>query len=200
MAKETIGAIFLKLISGGALLEAIIVLLSFDCFLREQDWEQLRTEDVQDTGDVMALLFGRAERGERSKTGQGQGLLVDYPGTREMLRARLSQVSPGDKIFKISQRTYRQLWHAAATKMGISSLVGRPHNVRHTGPSRDVYIRYRYLRGVQRRGRWRFDASVLRYAKTHEYARALARAPPALMSKGLDHLTALGERTETPLS
>ena len=92
-------------------------MLSQDGYLREQDWEQLRTEDVQDTGDVMALLFGRAERGERSKTGQGQGLLVDYPGTREMLRARLSQVSPGDKIFKISQRTYRQLWHAASTSL-----------------------------------------------------------------------------------
>ena len=177
---------------------ADIILLSQDGYLREQDWESLQAQDVQQAGQVTALLFGRAERGERSKTGHGQGLLVDYPATRHMLAERLRGKKPTDKIFGLSQQSYRKWWYLASEALGIRDVVGRPHNVRHTGPSRDVYIRYRTLKEVQRRGRWRVDSSVLRYSKTHEYAKALARAPADLMQQGGAMLSELGERTATP--
>ena len=99
-----------------------------------------------------------------------------------------------DRVFKLSQQAYRKWWYKASDALGISDLVGRPHNVRHTGPSRDIYARYRSLKEVQRRGRWRVDSSVLRYSKSHEYARALARSPPDLLAKGARLLELLGEK------
>ena len=155
---------------------------------------------VVDAGDVVALLFGRRDRGERSKTGHGQGLLIDYPATRSMLRERLRNTAPGQRLFPITQHEYRRFWNATASDLGVAEIVGRPHNVRHTGPSYDVFIGYRDLRGVQRRGRWRVDASVLRYSKTHEYARALARAPAELTQRGRHLLQQLGQRSAVALS
>eukprot|EP00969_Alexandrium_andersonii_P084394 3722640-Alexandrium_andersonii.AAC.1 len=69
---------------------AAILELSFDGYLREMDWEQLLVGDIYDAGltavdeegqqqPVVALVLGRAERGQKSKTGHNQGLLIDYP-------------------------------------------------------------------------------------------------------------------------
>ena len=181
---------------------ADIILLSQDGFLREQDWEQLRPEDVQDACDTMALLFGRVGRGERSKTGHNQGILIDYPATKDTLQIRTASTLPKDKLFKLMQQEYRKLWHAAATDMEITHLVGRPHNVRHTRPSRDEPIRAlsRSTRCPTTRPLARRHFRPALYAKTHEHARAIARSPPTLIERGKTLLYDLGARTSTPRS
>ena len=75
LAKESVACVALRLFERGFLHEGIIVLLSYDCFLREQDWESLRRDDVASDDTLQtALLFGVRERGERSKTGSNQGV------------------------------------------------------------------------------------------------------------------------------
>ena len=179
-------------------------LLSFDCYLREQDWCQLRASDVADTrrnkggadGD-MALLLGVQSRGERVKTGMHQGCVLDYPGVRAMLRKRLRGSQPDDKVFPLTQARYRDIFYKASTHLDVLQLVGRPHNVRHTGPSYDKSIAYRNLDSIQKRGRWLAAASVSRYSKVHEYTRAVAATPSTHLQRGAPLLRALGQRKST---
>ena len=55
----------------------LIVLLSFDCYLRESDWQALAPPDIVDDGSLVALVLGVSERGERTKTGANQGMVID---------------------------------------------------------------------------------------------------------------------------
>ena len=175
--------------------------LSIDGYLREQDWEGLRPEDIEVAPDgSVALIFGQVKRGERSKTGHDQGILLDYPSVRKMMKKRKLETATGAKIFNINQRTYRRIWYEVAGDLNVLELVGRPHNVRHSAPSHDVFHQYRRLLGVQRRGRWRVDSSVLRYAKTHFYAKALAGTPESFLEEGGGLLTGLGTRATVPVA
>ena len=79
IARETVGAIALMFFRRGLILEAIIVLVSFDCFLREQDWEGLLAGDCAQSNGKLALLFGVRERGQKVKTGSNQGVIVQDP-------------------------------------------------------------------------------------------------------------------------
>ena len=75
LATESVASVALRLFERGFLHEGIFVLLSYDCFLCEQDWESLRRNDVASDDTLQtALLFGVRERGERSKTGSNQGV------------------------------------------------------------------------------------------------------------------------------
>ena len=123
-----------------------------------------------------------------------QGCVLDYPGVRSMLRKRLKGLEPDDKVFPLTQVRYRDLFYRATTKLGVLDLVGRPHNVRHTGPSYDKCIAHRSLDSIQKRGRWVAAASVARYSKVHEYTRAVAATPSALLQRGAPLLLALGSR------
>ena len=175
-------------------------LLAFDCYLREQDWEMMRVSDVVTADGVTGIRLGVQERGERVKTGQEQGVLVDYPGTQEMLKMRIANKPGDERVFPISQIMFRNLWYRACTELQVSEIVGRPHNIRHTGPSYDVWNGYWSLKEVQKRGRWRVDASVQRYAKAHEYARAVSRIPESLKKLGGKKCNKLGKRPERPRS
>ena len=117
-----------------------------------------------------------------------------------MMKKRKLETETGAKISNINQRTYRRIWYEVAGDLNVLELVGRPHNVRHSAPSHDVFHQYRRLPGVQRRGRWRVDSSVLRYAKTHFYARALAGTPENFLDEGGDLLTGLGTRATVPVA
>eukprot|EP00972_Heterocapsa_arctica_P071514 10565376-Heterocapsa_arctica.AAC.1 len=59
------------------------------------------------------LKFGASHRGESSKTGRDQGVRVDWPHTRRLLRQRCSGKKPDQKVFQISAATYRKWWHRA---------------------------------------------------------------------------------------
>lgn len=48
------------------------------------------------------------------------------------------------------------------------------------------------------RGRWKVEASVQRYSKTHVYLRALAEMKPDLVARGARLYEQLGRRQEVP--
>jgi len=60
---------------------SIITITSLDGYLREQDWAQLKGEDIvvaREANHVeVALLLGRSHRGESVKTGQDQGIKLE---------------------------------------------------------------------------------------------------------------------------
>ena len=166
---------------------ADMIATQLDCYLREQDLESLRVEDcVFDlSSGAVALLLGRGHRGESTKSGREQGVVVDSPFVCELVRQRCKDKQLCDKVFKLTMTKYRIFWkQAALAVLGNSEAAGPPHTLRHTGASRDLATQYRSFEQVKRRGRWKADESVQRYARPHAWFRACAGQPVAVRDKG----------------
>lgn len=163
---------------------------ALDTYAREQDMINLRVCDIMDDpkADIMMLKFGASHRGESSKTGRDQGVRIDWPHTRRLLRLRCSGKKPDQKVFQISAATCRKWWHRAGDAVLGPAAAGPPHSARHTGASRDLAEQYRDFSQIQRRGRWKTASSVQRYAKTHAFMESVLRIPQAVKSKGDDIL------------
>ena len=101
--------------------EADVLVVALDGYLRAQEAFALRVEDVMesDKGQQMTLRLGVAERGERTKTGVRQGVLVDYPYTKEVLRRCIAKNSPSDMVFSTTREKYMRAWAAAVKKMDM---------------------------------------------------------------------------------
>ena len=137
-----------------------------------------------------ALLFGRATRGDSSKTGRDQGVQVDCPYCIQILRRRLHDLrADKDLVFPISAAVYRQWWRRASREvLGEETAAGPPHSARHTGASRDLALKYRTFEQVQRRGRWKSSESCQRYGRVHAWFEACSKVPTDVQAKGRDLL------------
>ena len=169
-------------------LEALVIVLSLDAYLREQDWEMLRCEDVyvelrgKDVPSV-ALLFGRRHRGESVKTGQDQGVCVEDEFVARAIAGLVEGRPRDENIFGFSSSHFRKVWAKALEALDLQ-WVGPPHTLRHSGPSFDASTGRRDLEQTRRRGRWKQLKSVERYAKGHALTMHLSRLPRHLKEKG----------------
>ena len=179
--------------------EALLVELCFDCYLRTGEAFALRQADVvlAHGGRAATLRVGVAERGEASKTGMRQGVIVDAPWLVDALADRLSEKSrrASGPLLHTTPPKFRQTWRDALEALGLEH--APPHTLRHSGPSEDLASGYRTFQQVQRRGRWTSEKSVMRYAKTHTLCEAAARAPEALMIRGKAIIDAREQRATT---
>ena len=155
-------------------------LIAVDGYLREQDFLNLQVQDVAFSEGVATLLLGVASRGESSKTGRNQGVVLDEPLSFSRLQSRCEGKQMTDKVFpRLSAPIYSKWWRWAARKAcGDPNGAGAPHSARHSGPSRDLTTGYRSLESILKRGRWKALSSVGRYAKLHSYYAYLARLGP----------------------
>jgi len=160
---------------------ATMVRVQRDAYLREQDLENLHHEDIVDGGQV-ALLLGRGARGESTKQGRDQGVLIDYPDVADALRALKKATPPGKKVFNTSMGQYRQWWNKGLAALGVKQQP--PHSLRHAGASADLATGYRTFEQVQRRGRWKAEESVQRYAKVHAWFAAEEMQPAHIKEQG----------------
>ena len=157
-----------------------------DGYLREQDFLQLRVGDCLFSGDVVTLMLGVASRGESSKTGRNQGVVLDSPLSCSLLWKRCQGRKPSEKVFpRLTALTYSKWWRWAAKAVcGDSNGAGAPHSARHSGPSRDLTTGYRSLEQIMKRGRWKALTSVHRYAKPHAYYACLSKLSDEEREKG----------------
>ena len=186
---EAIACIALFLIGAGQLWAALIVWLSEDCYMREQDWMQLCAEDVAADGHHVALLLGNQERGQQAKTGGNQGVIVDAGWLARILVALKMSINGHEQMFPLEVSRYRRLWWQAVEALRLDG-VGPPHSLRHSKPSADAMSGCRTLEEIRRRGRWASVKSVQRYSKTHSLVAARAKIPEEIMKRGrafLDH-------------
>ena len=156
-----------------------------DVYWRQGEWQNLRVGDVADDGEKIAFVMGVAERGERTKTGRNQGVILDSPTLATEWRARLAGRPRSEKVFNFTQQTFFAAWEDAKKKMHMTFL-GPPHDLRHSGAARDVEKQTRTLEEVRRRGRWRAMDSVQRYTKTYLLVRQRARIPDEVMARGTE--------------
>jgi len=91
---EVVGTLVAGLAQAVGRKPALAAWLSYDCFMRGQDWAALRKEDVViDGAGTVALMRGVRERGESCKTGAHQGVEVRHPVLAGLL-AELRAATP----------------------------------------------------------------------------------------------------------
>ena len=146
---------------------------------------------VSPEGEVSLALGVRARR-ETTKTGSGQGVLIDYPKTRSLLLRRKMRRGKKQRAFQVSKRRITALWDQFLAKYGHAPLP--LHSLRHAGPSRDAYEGYRQLADIRKRGRWLSKDAVHRYSKSHLYVNALSMLLPEHFKEGRSLLRLWGER------
>ena len=183
ISRETVGILALAMIISGKLIPAMVVLLSFDCFLREQDWQGLVARDcARDPNGNIALLFGVRERGEKVKTGSNQGVVIKDRTTAKLMHALLDSLQSDDMVFPMTATAFRRQWWQILKAMGLE-FCGPPHNLRHAGAATFVEEKGD-LEECRRRGRWSVMSSVQRYTKVHWLGRHRAQVPPRLLAAG----------------
>jgi hypothetical protein len=171
MSRSAVFAVVSWFLKNGHTWEAVCAWLSWDCFLRESDWESVRLEDIFVVGEIfgssapqVTLRLGTAHRGLSTKTGPNHMVIVDSPLLRRILALLKEAGEPGDPLFCFRQHAFRLLWHKALHKLGIEPLP--PHTLRHSRPAHLIWTGEASLEEVRRRGRWRQLKSVQRYTKT----------------------------------
>ena len=185
MWSGTIACVALRMLQRGDLHAAIAVGLSEGAYLRQQDLVQLGKSDIywgREHGCVLAL--GIRERGERSKTGSNQGVLVDRVHVSGMLRALDETLQDGEPFFVISAIEYRRAWWAALQDINGHKICGPPHSLRRSGPSAGAAAHRRTLEEIRRRGRRVAISSVQRYAKYWTLSKHMAKVPPPVRAAG----------------
>lgn len=126
----------------GHIESADIVEACADLYWRMQDWFHLRDDDIISVGARgVAVLLGRGDRGETTKTGTNQAVRVDFSGVAAMLiRYRdAARRNGGGKVFRVQPTAFYAHWNQAARQLPQTDLdPGPPHCLRHTGPSFDM--------------------------------------------------------------
>ena len=119
-------------------------------------------------------------------------MILDFPKAKEIALRRKRKRGLGRRLFDYDRNKMHSLWAASQAKYGLHLVP--VHSVRHTGPSNDVWTKYRTLEQIQKRGRWRMPASVRRYAKEHTLQFARANTPTALLERGAKIWASFGKR------
>ena len=141
-------------------------LVSYDGLLRQGECDKLRNEDVPDNDHQCALLLGVAARGERTKTGVRQGVVLRTDFAVQALRHHIGGLQPRDHVFRsTTASSFRRDWKALTTALGLPPRP--PHALRHAGAA-ELVRSGATMGDVKLRGRWRSDACVRRYCKTHD--------------------------------
>ena len=147
----------------GHFAEGLATVLGFHCYLRLGEICNLRVSDVADSGDarVGCEYRGMALRLRTTKTGPNQWVEVKDAAVIALLRQRLSGRRSGTFAFGFSASSYRRLFKAVLSNLGLrSSYV--PHSLRHGGATRD-HLLGASLEHVLMRGRWASTKSARHY-------------------------------------
>ena len=81
------------------------------------------------------------------------------------------------KLFTFSATQVRKRWAWALQKLGLQQCNFTMHALRHGGACRDAARKLRPMLDIQKRGRWRTTAVLMRYEKRGRLQSVLAKVP-----------------------
>jgi hypothetical protein len=173
-----------EFIREGRVFDGWIVFLSVDCYLRSQDWKDMRPEDVSDDRRSCAIRLGASERGSETKTGPDQGVVVCRGFVADGLVALRDVAERNTPIFPTTPERFRRghqlFW--SRRKKRVRSI----HKLRHTGAAEDLARGRRSQEGIRVRGRWRHLSATERYTRTHLLVEERATFGPEIVDAGAD--------------
>ena len=163
---QAMGLIIQQLCSMGAIYEACAAVVQLDGWLREQDWSILRRGDICfDSCGNVAITLGNRARGEKVKTGSGQGVHIEFVLTKAILKEMVKGLSADEQVFPLTTDKFRRQWNRALEMLDLAHM-GPPHGIRHAGAAHYV-ANNGDLEYARRRGRWNTASALQRYTKTH---------------------------------
>ena len=195
ICEEAWGAVIVAFVRGGDDEGGLVRGLSFDCLLRGQDWSKLRLEDVTSStrGDgslEVSLMLGVRKRGETTKTGSRQGVVVERQWVAVWLLRHCEQrrAAGATFVFSMSKPEFRIRYAHQLDRLRIVGALRAhdaetPHGLRHGGAA-FMISRGDQRKHVQNRGRWENDKSFKRYSKIHLLAAQRAALPEAVVALG----------------
>ena len=184
---QAIIVIAIRMIELGHPEAALATLLAEDGYLRESDWSMIQVTDIVTEGQPqtprVALILGAQERGDTTKTGDNQGIVVETLFVCLWVAQLAKRLRPSQSLIGLKPEAYRRIWWKVLDDINARSL-GPPHSLRHSRPAAQCRDRSRTLEEIRRRGRWISLKSVQRYTKDHLLLKALAALPPGLRDRG----------------
>ena len=177
----------MRLLFQGEREAALLVLLSFDTYLRPGEaLDLLKKNLVQPVAGAgtqyrhYTVVVREEEEGRPDKTGvYSSSIRLDNPSTEKWLGVAVQNHVKGkkltDAIFNINPSRYREVFKSAGRWLGLQDLC--TYQLRHGGASEDLAGKVRDYQGVKDRGRWMTDSSVRRYAKVGKLQSLLNRMP-----------------------
>lgn len=153
---------------------AVAIALQLDGYLRPSECLGLDTSQVSAPQGRRyphwAIVIAPAEKDQTTKTGKSDDsvLLGDRQHNQwvgSMMKLWLSSLQEGPLFPGLTLSAYERWFREANKTLKYTGDILKPHVIRHSGPSNDVYHQRRLLQEVQKRGRWEARASVVRYEK-----------------------------------
>ena len=149
-------------------------LIGFRCYLRPGENDKLTvrmlvppTAAAGSGYQLWGLLLSPLELAEPGKTGlYDEAVLIDTELRLGPLLSRLVGHRPQDAaLWPFPASEDLRTFNAALTAMKLDTLGGCRYGLRHGGASEDRMSKRRAVADVMKRGRWRSDQSLRRYAK-----------------------------------
>ncbi len=138
------------------------------------------------------------ERGHASKAGAfDDSVLLDlFPICQlgQALEMLKGSRPPDEKLFNFTPKEWRQMLQAATMHLGLNTRKLSLYELRHSGPSNDLFHRRRSLNEVKRRGRWGFDGSVRRCEKRGRLAEQMSSLSRPLQRRALSSIVVVQSR------
>ena len=170
---------------------ALIILLSFDCYLRPKEATLLQCDDIfikpksnvdhHDNNDYSIAI--RIKKGKRD---QNATLYINNPSIAKLLYQYYLYRRPlsfsNNSFFGISYVNYLSIFKKVISHMDLPSSI-KPHSMRHSGVTHD------YLHGVEfarlrERGRWSSDNTLRSYLNISIALVNDLKVPPQYLDAG----------------
>ncbi|CAJ1362253.1 unnamed protein product [Effrenium voratum] len=188
LPRTVVFGIAMRMIFQGHRDKALMILLSFDAYLRPGEAADLVARNlvppVRGTGkqyQLYTLVVREEDEGVPDKTGIfSSSIPMDNPSTKNWLGPAIQRLGKhkkaNERLFDFNEDSYRAAFKSASNWLGLGDL--HTYQLRHGGASEDLLGGVREYQVVKERGRWRTDTSVRRYAKVGKIQALLNRLAP----------------------
>jgi integrase len=167
---------------------AVAALVALSGYLRPGELLGLRCRDVVAPMPMFgggyshwSLLLGPIDMRKPTKTGvYDDSVILDHPSLQWLgceLEKLMRYRNPDELLWLFSDQDFLRMFKLAAKMTNVGHLDLVPYSLRHAGPSWDALLRLRGQRDIQRRGRWRSPASVVRYERSSRVLAVLHELP-----------------------
>jgi len=127
---------------------------------------------------LFGLLLHPLEGQRPGKTGlHDEAVLIDCPGLGELLANHARCRGKANSLWEHTVALELNMFNEAVAYLGLAALRPCRYALRHGGASHDLMSRQRSVEETKRRGRWRSDASLRRYAKETRALAELSKMP-----------------------
>ena len=140
---------------------AVLLLLSYDCYLRCSEIVALRACDLV---DLRGRLYVKIPR---SKTGTDQGVAVTDEAVASLARSLRDRREATHRLYSGgSAQHFRAAFQQLLGDLRLTALRLTPHSMRHGGATHDHHFKGKSVEDVLQKGRWRSTASARHYIQS----------------------------------